>query len=77
MVEETAKDEPQLQDALEQLGEEVEAKASQNRELETAFNQLAQKVKAQNPTIVNEKWQGINIKGGSPTLNNPSFNFGK
>ena len=77
MVENTAKKEPELQEALEVLGEEVQAKANKNTELETAFNQLAQKVKAQDSRIVNENWQGINIKGGTNTVQNNTFNFGK
>ncbi len=77
MVEDTAKNQPELQEALEALGKEVEAKANNNTELATAFNQLAQKLKAQNPTIVNENWQGINIKGGTNTVSNNTFTFGK
>ncbi len=77
MVENTAENEPELQEALEVLGEEVQAKANKNPELETAFNQLAQKVKEQNSKIVNENWQGINIKGGTNTVQNNTFNFGK
>ena len=77
MVENTAKNEPELQEALKVLGEEVQAKANKNTELEIAFNQLAQSVKAQNPSIINENWQGINIKGGTNTVQNNTFNFGK
>ncbi|MGB3759734.1 MAG: hypothetical protein WBA07_25750 [Rivularia sp. (in: cyanobacteria)] len=77
MVEDTAKNQPELQEALEALGKEVEAKANNNTELATAFNQLAQKLKTQNPTIVNENWQGINIKGGTNTVSNNTFTFGK
>ncbi len=77
MVEDTAKNQPKLQKALEVLGKEVEAKANNNTELATAFNQLAQKLKTQNPTIVNENWQGINIKGGNNTISNNTFSFGK
>ncbi|MEM7715346.1 MAG: CHAT domain-containing protein [Cyanobacteria bacterium P01_A01_bin.68] len=77
MVENTAKNQPQLQEALEVLGQEVEAKANQNTELERNFNQLAEKIKAQNPTIVNENWQGINIKGGTNTITGNTFTFGK
>ncbi|NJL77896.1 MAG: hypothetical protein HC917_01820 [Richelia sp. SM2_1_7] len=75
MVEDTAKNQPELQQALEALGKEVETKANQNTELATAFNQFAQKLKAQNPKIVNENWQGINIKGGNNTVSNNTFNF--
>ncbi len=77
MVEDTAKNQPELQEALEVLGKEVEAKANNNTELATAFNQFAQKLKTQNPTIVNENWQGINIKGGTNTVSNNTFTFGK
>lgn len=75
MVESTAKNKPELQQALEVLGKEVEAKANQNQELENNFNQLAEKVKSQNPTIVNENWKGINIKGGTNTFSNNTLNF--
>lgn len=77
MVEDTAKNQPELQQTLEALGEEVQAKAKQNTELATAFNQFTEKLKAQNPTIVNENWQGINIKGGTNTVSNNTFSFGK
>ncbi|AKG20974.1 hypothetical protein [Calothrix sp. 336/3] len=77
MIENTAQQEPELKQALEILGEEVETKASQNTKLADAFNQLAQKIQAQKPTIINENWQGINIKGGTNTINNNTFNFGK
>lgn len=77
MVEDTAKNQPELQKAVEALGKEVETKANNNTELATAFNQFAQKLKAQNPTIVNENWQGINIKGGTNTVSNNTFSFGK
>ncbi|BAY87159.1 hypothetical protein NIES267_66770 [Calothrix parasitica NIES-267] len=77
MVEDTAKNQPELQEALEALGKEVEAKANNNTELATAFNQFSQKLKAQNPTIVNENWQRINIKGGTNTVTGNTFTFGK
>ena len=77
MVEDTAKNEPELQAALKVLGEEVQIQANKNTELKTAFNRLAQKIKEQNPQIVNENWQGINIKGGTNTVQNNTFNFGK
>ena len=38
---------------------------------------LAYKVKIQNPTIINENWQGINIKGGTNTVTGNTFTFGK
>lgn len=77
MVENTALQEPELKQALEALGEEVQAMASKKTELETAFNKLAQTVKAQSPAIVNENWQGINIKGGTNTVQNNTLSFGK
>ncbi|MDJ0746251.1 MAG: hypothetical protein QNJ32_23200 [Xenococcaceae cyanobacterium MO_167.B27] len=77
MVENTAKNEPELKQALEELGKQVQIQASKNTELERAFNQLSQKVKEQNPQIVNENWQGINIKGGTNTVENNTFTFGK
>ena len=77
MVEDTAKNQPELQEALEVLGKEVEVKANKNTELEAAFNQFYQKLKAENPTIINENWQGINIKGGTNTVTGNTFSFGK
>ncbi|BDA73858.1 hypothetical protein CAL7716_080240 [Calothrix sp. PCC 7716] len=77
MVENTALQEPELKQALEALGEEVQAMASKKTELETAFNKLAQTVKTQSPAIVNENWQGINIKGGTNTVQNNTLSFGK
>ncbi|MEM7556988.1 MAG: hypothetical protein AAF378_23440 [Cyanobacteria bacterium P01_A01_bin.84] len=77
MVKDTALNQPELQQALEVLGKEVETKANQHQELENNFNQLAEKIKAQNPTIVNENWQGINIKGGTNTVSGNTFTFGK
>ena len=59
------------------LVEMVENTAENEPELQKAFNQLAQKVKEQNSKIVNENWQGINIKGGTNTVQNNTFNFGK
>ena len=77
MVKDTALNQPELQEALEVLGKEVEAKANQNKELETEFDLLAEKVKEHNSTIINENWQGINIKGGNNTVSNNTFTFGK
>ena len=77
MVENTAKNQPVLKQSLEALGKEVETKANQNQELAKEFNQLAYKVKIQNPTIINENWQGINIKGGTNTVTGNTFTFGK
>ena len=77
MVEDTAKNQPEFQEALEELGKEVEVKTNKNTELEAAFNQFAQKLKAQNSTIVNENWQGINIKGGKNTVTGNTLSFGK
>ena len=77
MVEDTAKNQPELQEALEEFGKEVEVKTNKNTELEAAFNQFAQKLKAQNSTIVNENWQGINIKGGKNTVTGNTLSFGK
>ncbi len=34
-------------------------------------------VKGENNGVVNENWQGINIKGGTNTVDNNTFNFGK
>ena len=77
MVENTAKNHTVLKQSLEALGKEVETKANQNQELAKEFNQLAYKVKIQNPTIINENWQGINIKGGTNTVPGNTFTFGK
>ena len=77
MVKDTARNQPELHQALEVLGKEVEAKANKSTELENNFNQLAEKIKTQNSTIVNENWQGINIKGGTNTVTGKTFTFGK
>lgn len=74
-IESAAKADPEIREAVEALGNDVDAAAKVNPELEKAIKELTEAVKAQTPTITNENWKGINIKGGNPTINNPNFNF--
>ena len=60
---------------------EVESAAKANAEVNLAVQELAAAAKAEtNPKIVevlNENWQGINIKGGNNEIKDNTFNFGK
>ncbi len=57
------------------LVERVESAAKADPEIAAAVQALAEAVKAQTPATTIENWKGINIKGGSPTINDPNFNF--
>lgn len=57
------------------LVEKIESAASSDAEIAGAVNALAEIVKSQTPATTIENWKGINIKGGSPIINNPEFNF--
>jgi hypothetical protein len=57
------------------LVEKVESAAKSDSEIAQAVQGLADAVKAQTPATTIENWKGINIKGGSPTINNPYFTF--
>ncbi|NJL64635.1 MAG: hypothetical protein HC903_25990 [Methylacidiphilales bacterium] len=60
---------------------EVESAAKANPEVKQAMEDVAVVAKAEtNPKVVevlNENWQGINIKGGTNSIQNNTFNFGK
>jgi hypothetical protein len=57
------------------LVEKIESAAKSDPEIAAAVQALADAVKAQLRITTIENWQGINIKGGNPIINNPSFNF--
>jgi len=57
------------------LVEKVESAAKSDSEIAEAVQALADAVKSQVPATTIENWKGINIKGGSPTINNPNFTF--
>jgi len=57
------------------LVEKVESAANSDSEIASAVQALADAVKSQVPATTIENWKGINIKGGSPTINNPNFTF--
>lgn len=57
------------------LVEKVESAANSDSEIAAAVKALADAVKSQVPPTTIENWKGINIKGGSPTINNPNFTF--
>lgn len=62
------------------LVEKVEQAANADPEIKAAIEDLA--ATQENPQVaaavktVIENWQGINIKGGNNTINNPTLNFG-
>lgn len=66
---------PEVKAALEVLANYTEEAAKQNSELATAIAALAEIVETQQDITTVEKWQGINIKGGTNTINNPIFNY--
>ncbi len=57
------------------LVEKVESAAKSDSEIAQAVQGLADAVKSQVPATTIENWKGINIKGGSPTINSPKFTF--
>lgn len=63
-VETAAEVHPEIKAAIEDLAVKVEAATQKSP-------QLAEVVK----TVI-ENWQGINIKGGNNTINNPNLTFG-
>ena len=57
------------------LVEKVESAAKTDPEIRAEVEALAETVQSQPQlTQVIENWKGINIKGGSPTINNPTIN---
>ncbi|MGI2903943.1 hypothetical protein [Tolypothrix sp. VBCCA 56010] len=75
-IEKAAQADPEIKAAVEALGNDVNQAAKTNPQLEKAIQDLTQMVQAQRPGIINENWQGINIKGGDNTINKPNFDFG-
>lgn len=57
------------------LVDKVESVANSDSEIAAAVQALAYAVKTQVPATTIENWKGINIKGGSPTINNPNLTF--
>jgi hypothetical protein len=74
-VKKAAEADPEIKEAVEALGNQVNTAAQDNPELAKAIAELTAAIKAQSPTTV-ENWQGINIKGGENTISNPTLNFG-
>ncbi|WYL95740.1 MAG: hypothetical protein HEQ35_19685 [Gloeotrichia echinulata IR180] len=74
-VKKAAAADPEIKEAVEALGNQVNQAAEANPELKKAIAELTAAIKAQSPTTV-ENWQGINIKGGTTTISNPTLNFG-
>lgn len=74
-IEKAAQADPEIKAAVEALGNDVNQAAKTNPQLEKAIQDLTQMVQAQRPEIINENWQGINIKGGHTTINKPNFDF--
>jgi hypothetical protein len=77
MLEEVAKDNPEIGKKLADLGNGIQDAAKDDSGLEKSINELVETLKQQRPNIVNENWQGINIKGGTNTITGNTLNFGK
>ncbi|MEB3181727.1 MAG: hypothetical protein VKL59_22245 [Nostocaceae cyanobacterium] len=76
-VKQVAQKHPEVKAAVEALGNDVNQAAKTHPELEKAIKELTEALKNQSPSVVNENWQGINIKGGTNTIDKPTFTFGK
>ncbi|MBD6620982.1 hypothetical protein FNW02_35960 [Komarekiella sp. 'clone 1'] len=63
-VKKAAAKDPEIKAAVQALGNDVNQTVKENTEVEKRL------------TTVIENWQGINIKGGKPTISNNTFNFG-
>ena len=58
------------------IGSEIEVAAKQDFEIQDTVETIANEVNSKPElTQVIENWKGINIKGGTTTINNPNFNF--
>ncbi|PAX60321.1 hypothetical protein [Brunnivagina elsteri] len=77
MVEDVARDNPEIGERLVDLGNGVKDVAKDNSGLEKSINDLVELLKKEHPHIVNENWQGINFKNANPTISGNTFNFGK
>lgn len=74
-IEKAAQADSEIKAAVEALGNDVNQAAKTNPQLEKAIQDLTQMLQAQRPEIINENWQGINIKGGTNTIDKPNFDF--
>jgi hypothetical protein len=74
-IEKAAQTDSEIKAAVEALGNDVNQAAKTNPQLEKAIQDLTQMVQAQRPEIINENWQGINIKGGIVNIDKPNFDF--
>ncbi|MHC5674648.1 hypothetical protein [Nostoc sp.] len=63
-VKKAAATDPDIKAAVEALGNDINLAVTENPEVEKRL------------TTVIENWQGINIKGGKPTIKNNTLNFG-
>jgi hypothetical protein len=75
MVEEVARKNPEIGEKLADLGNGIQDVAKDNSGLEKSINDLVETLKKERPNIVNENWQGINIKGGTNTITGNTLNF--
>jgi len=75
-IESVAKADPEFKAAVEALASDTDTATAQNPQLAAAIETLTEAVKAQRSSIINENWQGINIKNASPIISNNIFNFG-
>jgi hypothetical protein len=57
------------------LGEQVEAAAKQDAEIDQAVTDVANAAQPQLTKTIIENWRGINIKGGTNTISGNTFNF--
>ncbi|MBD2458465.1 hypothetical protein H6G80_30915 [Nostoc sp. FACHB-87] len=62
-VKKAAATDPEIKAAVEALGNDINQAVTENPQLEKQL------------TTVIENWQGINIKGGEPTIKNNTFKF--
>ncbi|MDF5726800.1 MAG: hypothetical protein PUP92_01875 [Rhizonema sp. PD38] len=74
-VKKAAQADPEIKEAVEALGNQASTAAQANPELVKAIAELTVAITAQSPSTV-ENWQGINIKGGTNTISNPTLSFG-
>ena len=61
------------------LAQQIQEATEKDEEIAEAVQTIENLVKCNPKTaqVVEENWQGINIKGGSPEINNSTFNFNK
>ncbi|OUL32057.1 hypothetical protein [Nostoc sp. 106C] len=74
-VKKAAAADPEIQEAVEALGNQASTAAQANPELAKAIAELTAAIKAQSPTtLVNP--QGVITTGGQTTVKGSTFNFG-